>query len=188
MCVDIMLSLPACCRFYAPQVFSTFGSGRKASLLNTVIIGAGKSPQATGFHPGFRIAPVFCTANWAACADGVSCVARSERGRHPRRHHRRGPLGPPHSVHLLRPGHGRLRDHRRRPARLLLPRQSRLPPRQRLQRGPGRHLHLRRQLCLVLGYATRPELGAICEAESEPCCAFFGALHALQALLASQLW
>ena len=27
--------------FYAPQVFSTFGSGRKASLLNTVIIGAG---------------------------------------------------------------------------------------------------------------------------------------------------
>lgn len=26
--------------FYAPQVFSTFGSGRKASLLNTVIIGA----------------------------------------------------------------------------------------------------------------------------------------------------
>lgn len=29
--------------FYAPQVFSTFGSGRKASLLNTVIIGAGRA-------------------------------------------------------------------------------------------------------------------------------------------------
>ena len=27
--------------FYAPQVFSTFGSGRKSSLLSTVIIGAG---------------------------------------------------------------------------------------------------------------------------------------------------
>ncbi len=29
--------------FYAPQVFSTFGSGRKAALLNTVIIGAGET-------------------------------------------------------------------------------------------------------------------------------------------------
>ena len=28
--------------FYAPQGFSTFGSGRKAALLNTVIIGAGQ--------------------------------------------------------------------------------------------------------------------------------------------------
>ena len=27
--------------FYAPQVFSTFGSGRKSALLSTVIIGAG---------------------------------------------------------------------------------------------------------------------------------------------------
>ena len=30
------------CRFYAPQLFSTFGSGRKTALLQTVIIGAGQ--------------------------------------------------------------------------------------------------------------------------------------------------
>lgn len=36
--------------FYAPQVFSTFGSGRKSSLLSTVIIGAGTTLASAGTH------------------------------------------------------------------------------------------------------------------------------------------
>ena len=46
-------------RFYAPQVFSTFGSGRKAALLNTVIIGAGRilhSPQYMCFNRAMAVA------------------------------------------------------------------------------------------------------------------------------------
>ena len=95
ICANIILSLPACRRFYAPQVFSTFGSGRSASLLNTVIIGAGTSLQATGFHQGGVVphassalpiaprlrmtSPVWCAVNVVATLVAILGVDRLGR-------------------------------------------------------------------------------------------------------------